>query len=256
MKYLIRLFAFPFIRLKYNLSLKKNKPSDDLIKDLDILKKQGILIKEDFISKEECLKILNDYDADLKSLVRGDLKKVGKHWRFEKYGVYRLLDIQEKYNSTDIFFKSSYIDSIAKSYHSKNTVKYQNMIEIRPDLNKKSIADRAHFDDWRIRLKAFLYLTDVSDKNAPLKFVKRSNEPWYRRLIKEINYFVYRERGTSSYYSDEEIQKYKIELKNICSSAGTLILLDTKYIHSGSPLLDINNPRVHLASYYDIRGGV
>ncbi len=148
------------------------------------------------------------------------------------------------------------VEDIAKSYVSKNVCSFQKMIELKPDVGNKSIADAFHFDDWRHRFKALLYLTDVGEHNAPFVYLKGSHLEGSWRNKFEFEYFKDGRKGRHGYFFTQEVEglveKWGFEKMTCTAKKGTLLLVDTRGIHRGSTLID--GERMILANYFDVRG--
>lgn len=169
----------------------------------------------------------------------------------KQYGVYRLWDIDKVCPSTRALFEHPDIMSLAKAYVSCNVVSYNRMAELRPDPGRVSIADHPHLDDWRMRFKSFLYLTDVGPKQAPFTYFIGSHRPAPWRSAIEARY--YRTGADAGYLTQEEQPNIlpKYEEKAFTAPAGTIILADLRGIHRGTPLIE--GRRVLLANYFDVR---
>jgi hypothetical protein len=218
---------------------------------------EGIVVIPDFIEKEKCDNIISFYNPLFDEISMGSFSKTKFHY-LPEYGVTRILEADILSSVALEFFNNQFIHDIAKKFVSPNAFSYQNMIELRSGDNSKSKADGKHFDDWRQRFKAFLYLNDVSIENAPFRYFPGSHlgKGWFlRRLISEHEYFRFGRSGKFGYFTNDEFSKFEHKLaypeKVCCGSAGTLILVDTRGLHSGTPLL--SGKRLMLASYFDVR---
>ena len=126
-----------------------------------------------------------------------------------EHGTYRILELDKVSSTSKLFFDNSLINSIARAYVSENVVSYQRMVESKPDITTKSISDDYHMDDWKQRFKAFLYLTDVNEKNAPFVYLTKTHnaqDSW--RFEKEHDYFVNGNQGNQGYFSADEAKKF------------------------------------------------
>ena len=98
-------------------------------------------------------------------------------------------------------------------------------------------ADLYHFDNWRPICKAFLYLTDVSEENAPFVYIPGTHKPasWKRRH--EIAYDVYGMDGPFGHFLPQEVRALRREFDwedLVCTGdAGALILADLRGLHRG-----------------------
>ena len=251
-------YKFKSAKEKYYKSLKKIRLTDPLeVRTLETLENEGFVVIHNW---------LDDKSVDLiRSQVSGLLENVRpvspdenlKYWAFKDFGVYRLLDAYKHSEASKVFFDSLFIKSISQAYVSRDAIGYQKMAEIRPDVAKESIADGVHFDDWKIRFKAFLYLSDVDEASAPFCYYPGSHKHSQIRERKELEYFLEGKAGSYGYYSSSEIdeisKKFNLSKVSCVGKKGSLILVDTRGLHSGTPLRNPNNPRVLLATYYDIR---
>lgn len=224
------------------------------------VKKEGICVIPNFISKKESLKIRKDLEPILKKLVKKPLNK-RRYFRDSYKGIFRLYQIKKIISKSQKFFFNNYvIKNFSKYYISNNVEFYQDMAEIRQPLKKKlslmrSSSDNYHFDDWKIRLKYFLILSDVTKDDAPMCYIKKSHK--LMLFKKKFEYFYNGKLGNYGYFSNNEVKKLKkkYDLKEeICTcKIGTLIVVDTRGIHKGTPLRRINNPRIQLGLYSDTR---
>lgn len=99
------------------------------------------------------------------------------------------------------------------------------------------------------QFKAILYLSDVSPDNGPFQYIRSSNT--------KLSLFYNFIKGDSIFgkhrFSNNEIDKYLDELPErdlvtITGRKGTLLLVDTKGIHRGSPL--VQGFRYALTTYF------
>ena len=153
------------------------------------------------------------------------------------------------------FFDHPLINEIASSYVSKDISNYQKQAELRSGLGVQAIADTPHFDDWRHRLKALLYLDNVNEYNAPFIYYRGSHKNGKWNDYKRFEYFKYGKKGTYGHYSSFEISsiigKYGLKPVKLIGKQGTVIIFDARGIHSSSLLQ--KNQRLTLASYFDVR---
>ncbi len=107
-------------------------------------------------------------------------------------------------------------------------------------------AEAPHWDDWRVRLKAFIYLTDVTEANAPTIYVKGSINGVSWRLDRDYaSVYAPVASAGGSWWPVEALGLEKI----VCTGkAGTLLLFDARGIHAGTRLT--GSPRVMLMSMY------
>lgn len=237
---------------------KKDKDAvfKKILYDLD---EQGISFVPNFLPKNKIKKILTEVKPLLNSLIKKPNKKL-KYYRNTHEGLFRLYNISKVSTASKLFFNSKLIRNFSKYYVSKNVSFYQDMAEIRQKINRplsklQFTSDKFHFDDWRIRLKFFLLLTDVSKKNSPLKYVLNSHK--INKNIMEEDLFIKKKNGKYGFYKNSEIKKIlkseNLKVLDCTGKAGTLIIVNTNGIHKGTPLQDLKNPRIQLGLYSDLR---
>lgn len=257
MKSYIASSIFYFLYKKYIHYRRYENTSVDSDGILTRLFADGIVVIPNFITNEACGRIVSSFRSHFNDIHSGNFIKSKFHY-FPDYGVTRILEADKLSNESLLFFNNEYVNNIAQKYVSKKASSYQKMIELRSGDNTKSKSDGIHFDDWKQRFKSFLYLNDVTSDNAPFRYYPGSHlgKGWrLRRLLAEYDYFLHGKSGKYGYFSRDEFSKFKHKLtfpeQVCCGSAGTLILVDTRGLHSGTPL--VSGQRMMLASYFDVR---
>jgi hypothetical protein len=74
-------------------------------------------------------------------LYEDNYKGTLKNFRFEEFGVHRLLEIDKLSPSSKYFFELDIINELAKAFVSKDVVSYQRMGELKPSVGHMSVAD-------------------------------------------------------------------------------------------------------------------
>ena len=199
------------------------------------------MIIPNFISENVINSVLSETRDALSKVINNKYYDTKSHY-FPNYGIYQVLECEKLSPSSKLFFDNEMINEMARSYVSQDVKSYQKMIELRPDPRKESVSDTFHFDDWRHRFKAFLYLTDVSETNAPFVYLKGSHIPDKWRDKKEYEYYRYGKLGSYGSFFIQEIEylksKYNFETFTCTGNKGTLILTDTRGLHKGTPLIE------------------
>lgn len=230
-----------------------------LRKILNDLNEQGISFVPNFLPKNQIKKISKEVKPLLSKLIKEPNKKL-KYYRNTHEGLFRLYNISKVSPASKLFYNSKLIRNFSKYYVSKNVSFYQDMAEIRQKINRplsqlQFTSDKFHFDDWRIRLKFFLLLTDVGKKNSPLKYVPKSHK--INKNTMEEDLFINKKNGKYGFYKNYEIKKIlkseNLKVLDCTGKAGTLIIVNTNGIHKGTPLQDLKNPRIQLGLYSDLR---
>jgi hypothetical protein len=236
------------IKNKYYSDFKKNKIYKDG-SDISDLLKDGYIIKKNFFSK----KIINNwknitklfFDEILKnkdSMIQNCLvdDSFGKYYFSESKGVLRIIDKIDIFPEINIFFNSPYITNLFSNYLNTKTPRIIKLYSFRFEnsfgINTDNISDSWRFDDWKHRLKAMVYLTDVGINKSPLSYIRRSHDLNYRgRFEKEFDYFIHKKNGEFGYLSEKFVENIcnenSMEKITIEGSAGDLILFDSRGIH-------------------------
>jgi len=211
-----------------NLILNYNKDIDSKI-IIDIIKKNGICILNNFFDENilkklelEFEKIFNNYKNKIEILDKENCSNDERIFYAEKYSKY----------IKDIFYNNSFFEEIALTYNKK--------------LNKKTLLNKLTFEEGKIKnsgagwhrdnhicqFKAIMYLTDVSEENGNFQFLTNSS-------TKHIGYPEPRTKNYNTRFHDHTIEKIiqndkNINILNIIGKKGTVILVDTTYIHRGN----------------------
>ena len=236
---------------QYGLTPSETKHLDALA----TLETNGIVVFENYFSPEQVEKMQGEVKPKMDDLIAD--KYTGKEatHRFPEYGVYRLLELDNAAPSTKLFFDDEKINSLARAFVSPKVTSYQRMAESKPQPDTKSIADDWHFDDWKHRLKAFLYLSDVGENEAPFVYVEGTHHFHWWRFLKEWEYYAHPKDKRKGYFDNDEfeaIQKeHNYNVRTCTAKAGTVILADTRGLHRGSLLKQ--NSRLMLVNFFDVR---
>lgn len=134
------------------------------------------------------------------------------------------------------------INAVANAYLGDRAVSFDVRAELRSEAKKNILVDDWHTDTWKHRFKAFLYLSDVAEENAPLRYLAGSHtgKNWRVRRF-WLDYLRHAVGGSSvNHYVARETasERHNPAFREVvCTGpAGTLILFDTRGIHRGSPL--------------------
>ena len=226
------------------------KGLDNLQKDIiSRVNSHGFYILEDYFDSEIITRMREAALEHEKSLINSD-----SHLSFPDFGVERYLNFDEVDGCSEFF--NQYFDDIGKNYLGGLGTRYQSMFERKGAPSKKSSADVPHFDDWKKRFKIFLYLNDVTDANCPFVVYENSITGYIGRKYKEIEYVLGRKLSAYGHLCENEekllLSNEKVRKVKIAGKAGTVIFVDTRYVHKGTASLD-GSQRYLLGSYYDIR---
>ncbi len=207
----------------------------DIVNAID---KDGIFILENFLDESSCSAIVEQLEGQFEALKKGQYKGPSNA---ASYGAFRLGRIDEYSELAKLhFFDNKFIENIAKSYVSKTAHSYRREADYKFQSGNFLQSDLPHFDDWRHRFKAFLYLTEVTEKNAPFVYYKGSHKPDKWKYRYHLEYEIDGENGRYGHFFSQEMRdlekKYDFE-ETICTGkAGTLIFADFRGLHKGTTL--------------------
>lgn len=123
-----------------------------------------------------------------------------------------------------------------------------------------------HCDTWQHRIKAFLYLTDVSPKTGPLIYAPRTQRGLWRLAIDHELWYITKV-GQDTFLENEDSQfagtlfphqsnrifrKLNTKPVEILGEAGTLVIFDARGLHKVKPLEE--GERIILSSYWVRKG--
>lgn len=201
-------------------------------RDLTELTKDGVLSVPNFLSIDECSGLIKKIDSYLES---SDIK-VWVDDEGADHRIYFINEIDEEFNS---FYENPEIRKILQTYTgSINPAGMLLASKISYKEHNKGSGDGWHRDSpVSHQFKAICYLNDVTEHNGPFQYIKGS----HRKSDVIGNYF---KRIFSPYqyrFKNDEIDRYKSITNrggsSILGEAGSLVLVDTKGIHRGKPLV-------------------
>ena len=209
------------------LDCKNIKPRKEII--LLLLKEYGICILENYFDNEiienlekEYENIFNNHNDKIFNLDTENCSKDERIFHCEKYSEY----IKNNFSNNELF------DNIVQIYTQQNFNKKTliNKLEYNPNEIRNSGAGY-HRDSHHCQFKTIMYLTDVNEKNGCFTFITNSSK-------KHIGYPKPRTENYNTRYYDETIEELleknqKCKKFEICGKKGTIILVDTTYIHRG-----------------------
>ena len=204
----------------------KLKPTKDSI--INILKASGICI------------LVNYFDLDILENITKDFHDIFENHK-DKIDI---LDKEECCNDERIFHAEYYSD-IIKEQFANNKLFNDVALHYSSDFgNKKTLINKLTYDNtkptnsgggWHrdnhdCQFKTIMYLSDVNEENGNFQFLSNSSK-------KFIGYPTPRTEDYNTRFHDfvinELISSGKCELFNITGKKGTIILVDTTYIHHG-----------------------
>jgi len=150
-----------FYKTKYD-----REPAHQDDPNLRSLRQDGICVIPDFLNPEEVGTILQEAGEALRELEEFQDTRLGKATCMPSSGIYRLDDVERLAPASARFFSDPVIWRVARAFVSRTVTSRKRMLELRPPIEAQAITDTVHFDDWRIKFKAFLYLVDVDEHHC------------------------------------------------------------------------------------------
>lgn len=194
------------------------------------LEKNGLYIKENFLSKEQC----NQYIKRIDELLDSD----NNVWQDELGSDKRLYFIETLDEMFNKFYINPEIRNVLAAYTGTKNPKGM-LLGSRIDFIDGNLGSGGgwHRDSpVTHQFKAICYLNNVSESNGPFQYIKESHCKSKVLLSYLKNVF----RAGQYRFSDKEISNYLVtmntEVTSVIGDAGTLVCTDTKGIHRGKPI--------------------
>ena len=248
---------------------KLYNPNPGLVENQDELNElveNGILIKKDFFSQKEIQDLRDTHIPTLESIESGNYEGPHYYTRSKATGRYRLYidDLDEYAHDLDRrFVEDNYIKIMMQGCLSEKFSQYGAYIEYVSDPNDRSVSDRElttfyHTDHWMKRFKAFVYLTDVGEENAPFVYVMGSHKYDLWRREHEYSIWYNNNKRPDLQITSNEVKRiikdYGYKEKVCTGKAGTLIFAETTGLHRATRLK--SGKRVHLLNQFRLLGGI
>lgn len=224
-----KLFTYKYGKLNFNIINTKLNVNmiDNYVKTL---KNDGTLVINNYFTKNQCKNIL-DYIKKFDYISNNNIKycenktNSGTYWCNENETINNNNLMELILDEGILHILQEYLNSVPKLGTIMNwkTLPTKNIDESIKD------AQLFHQDfTWNKFIKIFVYLNDVDLLNGPHRFVKNS----FKNIPKKIsdNYFP------GMRLSDNDIKKIYGEdsIYTITGEAGTIIIEDTRNMHSGT----------------------
>jgi len=257
-----RLYRNRYKKVK-NKNYEKNQLDEKVLRKLNT---EGIVIIENFFTKELCDEIISSIDKyieDRRDFIANVKKKVAENQQY-KFGVpmddgsafwvdeaeadVRIVHaekineiINEKFflNDTLINIGEQILQAkLARDFTMANRISFK-------QYNLGSGGGWHRDNGYQNGFKALIYLNDVTNENGPFEYIKRSFT-----LKNHLFDFPYPDKYQ---FTEKEIADYVAKNTNLYScvigKAGTLVLFNTNAIHRGKPVKD--GVRYAITNYYN-----
>ena len=192
--------------------------------------KSGLKVIDNFLTKDECNLLINVIEECI------DTSKVSQ----VVDGDYRIYCIENFINNKQLEKKLNLTIPFVEAYAKKDISEYFFMgAKLTPSSSKGSGGGWHKDSILKKQVKCIIYLNDVDSTNGPFHYVENSNH-----LSKNILHLL--RFGPTTRYKNSNFN-----FKEVCGSAGTLIISDTNGIHRGSPIVEKNRYAITLYSYFE-----
>lgn len=208
----------------------------------DVIKKDGIIIIENYINNDICKNIIKNMEKN-----KSNFEYCNTDSHIFNSGNDLRCKIYEKYDKhVETFLNDNNIHNLfEKILGRKITVKRCQAGIVK--FNKNNITSSGggwHIDNKNIQLKAILYLNDVNNKNGPFIYIKDTQGGL--DLQNTIGDNSKTRFDNNVIENSEKIKKENII--EVTGKAGTLILVRTDNIHKGKIIE--SGIRYSLTNYY------
>lgn len=188
-----------------------------------LLKKDGVLVIENYLS-EKILAMLNkEFDQILNSDSSTFCER--KEYSMGRAAIIRKNKLNGNYDKTYQVFSDQFMKDVSNLYLAKKNNLNDEIFVVEDVVGSKHIANDLHFDVLHT-LKFFIYLTDTNSENGAFQCVPGSlNETQKIRAKQGKNVsFKNRDITRSLPYSEDQII-------SVDAQAGSLIIFDTDTVH-------------------------
>ena len=208
---------------------------------IDKLRKDGLVIIEDFYSRNQCEVIIDDINKHI---------KIGHPKMFidSKSSDHRINGMEYLSENVNKFISDDFLDKISKVYSNKEFLhKFCMGAKLKYKAENLGSGGGWHRDSLGFQYKAMLYLSDVDENSGPFEYFIGSHKSFF----KFKNYILDFANGFKDIvrYSDSKVDILKNKNKITCNAkAGTLILFNSSGLHRGKPIK--KGVRYALTNYY------
>ena len=167
----------------------------------------------------------------------------------DKIGAKRLFENADREREFEFFFHSDIFSDLFPRLLGEGAVSRRNRVQLRTDhgVNKSPIL-LFHIDSVAPRYKVFLHLSDVTDEDGPLEFLRKTHVgDWREPYCEEVREALANNATDAGIEpldyngclkTDKELDwaKSRFELVRVLGSMGTCVVFDTRGFHRASPL--------------------
>tara|TARA_B100001142_G_scaffold326507_1_gene382138 strand:+ start:18 stop:767 length:750 start_codon:yes stop_codon:yes gene_type:complete len=220
---------------------------------LNELKREGIVVINNFFTKKICDKIIEQIDnfSIKERVIKEKDEGLG--------GDYRVFGFEKFSDEVLGFSNNNLLSKMVSDYSNLNLETKSTLASkvVYEDYKQTNSGGDWHRDSDLKELKAMLYLSDVNSKNGPFCFIRESKDFDFIRRNKKYSFLrkiIYVLKGLPSKpprYKNDLIMKNPEAVKKIIKvtgNAGTLVVFDGSYVHRGDVIK--SGVRYSITNYY------
>ncbi len=250
-KFLLKISLFFWGRSynKYWSNIKSDINLTDLKRPFKDLKDNGYAKIENYFTQSQLQSLTNELKK-IKGLHNGKFKGDDFYMNLPDDGIcaYGITPLLE--NCYSLFTKDKSFLNLAKALYGQQMKLTGSSFLCKYGKDKIDTSNTPHWDDWRIRLKIFLFLEDVNMENAPMIYFKGTHKTKNKvtwRLQKDFTsvFLPYEASAGGAWWPVRSLDPKKIYFTG---KKGTCYIFDATGIHAGTQLT--SGKRVMLMNMY------
>lgn len=217
---------------------------------LSDLRRDGYAVVNDYWPRERALELRDTLEAYLEEGKSRDFDNGAylRFWDDRPYdqGVRRIYHVERLIPELADHRHDPSILKVASEYYS--TPFHSGVLVFQHNTQWNEGTRFYHVDIFDKEFKTFLYLDDVDAGNGPFAYLRGTHRSWGLRLRKML-----KDGKQATGFSEDEIASVLDREVQIEAPAGTLILVDVRGIHRGSP--QVERSRSVLVNYMYTHAG-
>jgi hypothetical protein len=218
---------------EYWKTIRRDRNATKLQREFDALERDGVCIIPNFVDAET-LKLLRDEVHALPGYLEGRYEGDMPFKNFDSDGFCSLQVTPALPIMHRVTAENTELTCLAKALFGPEARLSAASLLNKYNPERIDSSGVPHWDDYRARLKAFLYLTDVGPENAPTIYLKGSHRgvPWRKEKDYASRFLPLGSAGGSWW----PVEKLGFEKLHCTAPAGSLVLFDALGIHAATQL--------------------
>jgi len=213
-------------------ALRGKKVSEELKPYVETLERDGIVVIENFLPKEQfeeleaqCLLALENEE---RTRIKHDGPNVYTNINFPKLKAYK--QVRSVLGSTKV--QGLFNAAERRSFGQEYIAKHLTTLVQGPEGELTDPETQLHEDTFFNTFKAWLYITDVELEDAPFVFVKGSHKnDVTKRMSKSFDYSLKKDKINSRRISKEELAELGMKETHYVAKKNTLVMANTLGFH-------------------------